>query len=53
MNIERFNGWVIICPYCKFKEYISEEDIAFNPTDDVVHVVECKKCSKEFEVYHI
>ena len=52
MNIQRFNGWLIICPHCGYKDYITEEDIAFNPMSDETHYIICENCDKEFEVYY-
>lgn len=46
----RFEGWVLECPHCKHKEYVCDEDIAFNPRDTEIHIVQCEKCDEEFEI---
>jgi predicted Zn finger-like uncharacterized protein len=51
VNIQRFYGWIIICPHCEERDYISDEDIAFDPRGDREHIIQCEKCKKEFEVY--
>ena len=51
MNIQRFDGWIIICPHCGHKQYVNNEDIAFNPMDDCTHFIDCEICNREFEVY--
>lgn len=50
INTYKFSGWEIECPHCKFKEYVDEEDIAFDPNDNIIHIVECEKCREEFEI---
>lgn len=52
INILRFEGWLIICPHCKHKHYVDDEDIAFNPMDDDSFFIRCEKCGKKFEVYY-
>jgi predicted Zn finger-like uncharacterized protein len=51
INTYEFEGWIIECPHCKEKDYVSNEDISFNPNDDLTHIVSCNKCGKEFEVF--
>ena len=50
ITCSRFEGWILECPHCRHKEYISEEEIAFNPIDDQTHIVKCEKCKREFEI---
>ena len=50
INITRFGGWIIECPFCESKDYIHEEDIAFDPHDGDIHIIACEKCKKEFEL---
>ncbi len=50
INTQRFEGWVIECPSCKNKDYVNNEDIAFNPNDDTTHIISCIKCGAEFEI---
>ena len=42
----------LICPHCNHNYYITEEDLAFNPNNDEIHIVFCQKCGKEYEVYY-
>ncbi len=46
----RFEGWIFECPHCGDKVYVDDEDTNINPEDDVVHIVFCEKCKKEFEI---
>lgn len=50
MNIERFEGWLIRCPFCDIEKYVTDEEIAFDPTKER-HIVRCSVCGTEFEVY--
>lgn len=50
MNIEKFEGYLITCPICTQEQYIREGDLAFDPTDDMIHIVACPWCEQEFEV---
>ena len=50
INCMRFEGWVIICPECGYKDYVNSEDIAFDPMDDRRHIVQCEKCKQDFEI---
>ena len=46
----RFEGWALICPYCKYEQYVSDEDIAFDPRDTQIHEIKCEKCGEKFEI---
>ncbi len=50
INCQRFDGWVITCPLCGHKEYVDEEEIAFDPMNDIRHIVQCEKCKQDFEI---
>lgn len=50
INTIRLEVWVIQCPSCKNKDYVTDKEIAFNPNDDKTHIVSCMKCGVEFEI---
>jgi transcription elongation factor Elf1 len=50
MNIEKFDGYVLTCPLCNQEQYIRGEDLTFDPTDDLVHIITCFWCEQDFEV---
>lgn len=50
LNCQRFEGWVITCPECGYKDYVDAEDIAFDPQDDRRHIIQCEKCKQDFEI---
>ena len=50
LTCQKFDGWLLACPYCNHREYISDEEIRFNPNDCELHIVKCVECGKEFEI---
>jgi len=50
LNCLHFDGWVITCPHCAHKDYVSADDIAFDPMDDERHLIQCESCKDEFEI---
>ena len=50
INCKKFSGWVFICPECEGRDYVDDDDISFDPTDDMVHIIVCELCKKEFEI---